>query len=174
MDSRERFVGGLPFPPDPFQLRAMDALDAGLARPEGLAAGFGLHAGGYLLSDVQAQAILDLRLHRLTRLEQDKIRSEFKEIVETIKGLIEILSNPERLMQVIREELLAVREQFGDARRTEIQQDQTDLSLEDLITEEDVVVIAWAEDGEPDLDFDGLEARPPRSGRLAAVEPLLS
>jgi DNA gyrase subunit A len=114
--------------------------DAGLARPEGLDAGFGLHAGGYLLSDVQAQAILDLRLHRLTGLEQDKIRSEFKEIVETIKGLIEILSNPERLMQVIREELLAVREQFGDARRTEIQQDQTDLSLEDLITEEDVVV----------------------------------
>ncbi|MCC6301475.1 MAG: DNA gyrase subunit A [Gammaproteobacteria bacterium] len=114
--------------------------DAGLARPEGLEAAFGLQAGGYRLSEVQAQAILDLRLHRLTGLEQEKIRSEYKEILETIKGLIEILSNPERLMQVIRDELLAVREQFGDARRTEIQHDQTDLSMEDLIPPEDVVV----------------------------------
>jgi DNA gyrase subunit A len=114
--------------------------DAGLARPEGLAAEFGLQAAGYRLSEVQAQAILDLRLHRLTGLEQDKIRSEFKELINTIKELIEILSNPERLMQVIRDELLSVREQFGDARRTEIQHDQTDLSMEDLITPEDVVV----------------------------------
>ncbi|MBK9130688.1 MAG: DNA gyrase subunit A [Gammaproteobacteria bacterium] len=114
--------------------------DAGLARPEGLASEFGLLADGYRLSDVQAQAILDLRLHRLTGLEQEKIRSEFREIIEAIKELIEILSNPGRLMQVIRDELLAVREQFGDARRTEIQHDQTDLSMEDLIPPEDVVV----------------------------------
>jgi DNA gyrase subunit A len=95
---------------------------------------------GYRLSDAQAQAILDLRLHQLTGLEQDKIVNEYKEILDTIDELLEILSNPDRLMDVIRDELVDVRDQFGDARRTEIVTDHEDLTLEDLISEEDVVV----------------------------------
>jgi DNA gyrase subunit A len=114
------------------------------SRPDGLAAEFGLHitggVQGYSLSAEQAQAILDLRLHRLTGLEQDKILSEYKDILVKIKDLLDILNDPERLMQVIREELLAIREQYGDKRRTEIVTTHQDLSMADLITEEDVVV----------------------------------
>jgi DNA gyrase subunit A len=113
---------------------------AATSRPEDLAAELGLIAEGYRLSEAQAQAILDLRLHRLTGLEQDKILAEYGEILERIRGLLEILSSPERLMQVIRAELLEVKEQFGDRRRTEIVLDHHDLTLEDLIPEEDVVV----------------------------------
>jgi DNA gyrase subunit A len=109
-------------------------------RPEDLPEEFGLTADGYRLSEAQAQAILDLRLHRLTGLEQDKIIKEFEEILEKITDLLDILSSSERLMQVIRDELLAIRDQYGDARRTEIVMTQLDLSLEDLITPEDVVV----------------------------------
>jgi DNA gyrase subunit A len=110
------------------------------SRPEDLEARYGLQDGGYQLSPVQAQEILNMRLHRLTGLEQDKLATEYRGILETIKGLLRILSDPGRLMEVIREELLAVREQYGDERRTEILHDRLDLSLEDLITEEDVVV----------------------------------
>ncbi|UCG94001.1 MAG: DNA gyrase subunit A, partial [Candidatus Aerophobus sp.] len=110
------------------------------SRPEDLPAEFGLTEEGYRLSEAQAQAILDLRLHRLTGLEQDKIINEYSEILDRIKDLLDILSSPDRLMQVIREELDALREQFGDERRTEIIHTHLDLSLEDLITEEDVVV----------------------------------
>ena len=110
------------------------------SRPEGLAVEFGLVEGGYRLSEAQAQAILDLRLHRLTGLEQDKIIDEFKSLLEKIADLIEILDSTSRLMQVIRDELLAVREQYGDDRRSEILEDRLDLTLEDLIPEEDVVV----------------------------------
>jgi DNA gyrase subunit A len=110
------------------------------SRPEGLETEFGLSDQGYRLSEAQAKAILDLRLHTLTGLEQEKIVSEYKEILVKIEGLLEILNNPDRLMQVIREELLAIKEQYGDKRRTEIVATQEDLSLEDLITEEDVVV----------------------------------
>ncbi|MEJ2554471.1 MAG: DNA gyrase subunit A, partial [Gammaproteobacteria bacterium] len=113
---------------------------AAASRPEGLAADFGLSDQGYRLSDAQAKAILDLRLHTLTGLEQEKIVNEYKEILVKIEELLEILSNPDRLMQVIREELLAMKEQYGDKRRTEIVATQEDLRLEDLITEEDVVV----------------------------------
>ncbi len=113
---------------------------ADASRPEELAAEFGLTEQGYRLSEVQAQAILDLRLHRLTGLEQDKIISEYSEIIEKIKDLLDILSSADRLMSVIREELCSIRDQFGDERRTEIIQNRLDLSLEDLITEEDVVV----------------------------------
>lgn len=113
---------------------------AAVSRPEGLAPEFGMDVAGYRLSEVQAQAILDLRLHRLTGLEQDKIVNEYKEILVKINDLLDILGSPERLMQVIRDELLAIREQYGDARRTEIITTHQDLSLEDLITEEDVVV----------------------------------
>ena len=113
---------------------------AGSSRPDDLDAQYGLKDDGYYLSEVQAQAILDLRLHRLTGLEQDKILGEYKEILDLIKELLDILSNPERLLQVIREELEEIKEKYGDKRRTEILEDQLDLSMEDLITEEDVVV----------------------------------
>ena len=109
-------------------------------RPDGLVAGSGLVDGEYYLSAVQAQAILDLRLHRLTGLEQDKIIKEYKEILGKIKELSEILANPDRLIEVIREELVDMRDTYGDERRTEIVQDHSDLSVEDLIPEEEVVV----------------------------------
>ncbi len=110
------------------------------SRPEDLPPEFGLTEEGYRLTETQAQAILDLRLQKLTGLEQDKIIQEFEEILERIAELLEILSNPDRLMAVIREELLEIREQFGDERRSEIIHTRLDLTLEDLITEEDVVV----------------------------------
>ncbi len=110
------------------------------SRPEGLAAEYGLHEDGYRLSAEQAQAILDLRLHRLTGLEQDKVVEEYSGILDRIAELIEILENPDRLMAVIREELVAVGEQFGDERRTEIQSRQDELTVEDLISDEEVVV----------------------------------
>ena len=110
------------------------------SRPEGLSKEYGLVEGGYRLTETQAQAILDLRLHRLTGLEQDKIIKEYKELLETIEDLLEILGSAERLMQVIRDELIAIRDQYGDERRTEIIERRLDLTLEDLITEEDVVV----------------------------------
>lgn len=109
-------------------------------RPDALADGFGLVAGGYRLSEVQAQAILDLRLHRLTGLEQEKILTEYKEILDKIKQLSHILEDPDELLRVIREELAEVRENYGDARRTEIIQDHADLSDVDLIPAEEVVV----------------------------------
>ncbi len=109
-------------------------------RPEGLPKEFGLTPDGYRLSEAQAQAILDLRLHRLTGLEQDKIIHEFEEILTQIAALLDILSSPDHLMRVIRKELIEIRDQFGDERRTEIVMTHLDLSLEDLITPEDVVV----------------------------------
>src|SRR5690349_16779294 len=109
-------------------------------RPNGLAAEFGMNGAGYRLSEEQAQAILDMRLHRLTGLEQDKIIEEFKELLVRIADLSDILARPERLTQVIRDELAEVRDQFGDARRTEINRDHLDLSTEDLIEPQDVVV----------------------------------
>ncbi len=118
----------------------LERAGAAASRPEGLDPGLGLGADGYRLSEAQAQAILDLRLHQLTGLEQDKILDEYRGLLETIDELLGILADPNRLMAVIREELVAVRDQFGDARRTEIRTAQVDLTLEDLITEEDVVV----------------------------------
>ncbi len=111
-------------------------------RPIGLAAEFGLasDASSYRLSEVQAQAILDMRLNRLTGLEQDKILAEYKELLDRIVDLSDILARPERLTQVVREELIAVREEFGDARRTEINRDHINLATEDLIEPQDVVV----------------------------------
>ncbi|MEW6999621.1 DNA gyrase subunit A [Colwelliaceae bacterium BS250] len=110
------------------------------ARPEWVEEGFGIVDGKYFLTMQQAQAILDLRLHKLTGLEHEKILSEYKELLEFIAELMHILGSPERLMEVIREELEAIREEFGDERRSEISLSSHDLSLEDLITEEDVVV----------------------------------
>ena len=110
------------------------------SRPEGLDEKYGLLEDGYHMSEVQAQAILDLRLHKLTGLEQDKIYNEYREILERIASLLEILRNPERLREVIREELLEIAEQYGDERRTEIQIDFESMTVEDLIAEENVVV----------------------------------
>ncbi|MFC3609631.1 DNA gyrase subunit A [Stutzerimonas tarimensis] len=109
-------------------------------RPETLEPQYGLHNGRYHLSPEQAQAILDLRLHRLTGLEHEKLLAEYQEILGEIGELIRILTYPERLMEVIREELEGIRKEFGDARRTEILESRLDLTLADLITEEERVV----------------------------------
>jgi len=109
-------------------------------RPNGLAAGVGLVAGQYHLSEAQAQAILDMRLNRLTGLEQDKIIAEYQELLASIADLGDILARPERLTEVIRAELIEIRDSYGDARRTEINREHLDLSTEDLIEPQDVVV----------------------------------
>jgi len=111
-------------------------------RPKDLAAELGLQreGGGYRLSEVQAQAILDMRLNRLTGLEQDKIVGEYAELLALITDLSDILARPERLTAVVRDELIAIRDEYGDARRTEINLDHIDLATEDLIEPQDVVV----------------------------------
>lgn len=113
---------------------------ADVSRPDDLAEGLGFHDGIYQLSEIQAQAILDLRLQKLTGLEQEKIITEYEEILEKIMDFLDILARPERLMQEIRQELENIRDQYGDERRTEIVETEEDLNAEDLITEEDVVV----------------------------------
>lgn len=109
-------------------------------RPENLDPQYGMRDGKYFLSPEQAQAILDLRLHRLTGLEHEKLLAEYQEILNQIGELIRILGSAERLMEVIREELEAIRAEFGDARRTEIIDARLDLTLGDMIPEEDRVV----------------------------------
>jgi DNA gyrase subunit A len=109
-------------------------------RPEGLAAEFGLHEDGYHLSDAQAQAILELRLQRLTGLEQDKIRGEYREVMTQIADLIDILEKPARITAIIGEELKKLKGDFADARRTEIVTVAEDISIEDLIAPQDMVV----------------------------------
>ncbi|MFP4333845.1 MAG: DNA gyrase subunit A [Wenzhouxiangella sp.] len=113
---------------------------AELSRPEELLPEFGLNADGYQLSPAQAQAILDLRLQKLTGLEQEKLSEEYKEILGTIQELMRILSEPDALMQVIRDELTDLRDRYADQRRSEIIRDHLHLTMEDLITPEDVVV----------------------------------
>ncbi len=126
---------------DPGLVRAMLGQGgAETSRPENLEPEFGLQETGYQLSPVQAQEILNMRLHRLTGLEQEKLTTEYEEILGIVRALLEILSDPERLMTVIREELEEILEKYGDERRTVILDKKLDLSLEDLITEEDVVV----------------------------------
>ena len=110
------------------------------SRPDGLGAEFGLSSQGYLLSDVQAQAILELRLQRLTGLEQDKIVAEYKEVMAQIADLLDILARPERVTAIIGDELAAIKVQYGDARRSEIVLNTTDINIEDLIAREDMVV----------------------------------
>ncbi|HMK87100.1 MAG TPA: DNA gyrase subunit A [Steroidobacteraceae bacterium] len=109
-------------------------------RPEGETHVLGLAAEGYRLTDEQAQAILEMRLNRLTGLEQEKIIAEFKELLSLIRDLSDILARPARLLEVIRNELESIRESFADARRTEIISSHEDLTIEDLISPEDVVV----------------------------------
>ncbi len=109
-------------------------------RPDDLPEEMGLHDGHYKLSPEQGQAILELRLHRLTGLEQEKLISDYADLIRQIGEFLEILGNQTRLMEVIREELEAIREEYGDERRTEITSSTHDLTVEDLITEEDRVV----------------------------------
>jgi len=109
-------------------------------RPGGLAADLGLTPVGYRLSEAQAQAILDMRLNRLTGLEQEKIVAEYRELLLSIGDYSDILARPERLTQVVRAELIEIRDNYGDARRTEISRDHLDLTTEDLIEPQDVVV----------------------------------
>jgi DNA gyrase subunit A len=118
----------------------LGAAGVDVARPDGLAVEFGMRDGLYYMTEVQAQAILDMRLHKLTGLEHEKILNEYKELIDVITALLFILENPQRLMEVITEELEEIRANFGDKRRTEITASEADLCMEDLITEEDVVV----------------------------------
>lgn len=116
------------------------ASGADTSRPEDLPEGVGFLNGTYQLTEVQATQILEMRLHRLTGLEQEKLTEEYKELLETIAGLIRILENPDVLLEVIRTELLNIKEEFGDARRSEIRHSEEDLDILDLIAPEDVVV----------------------------------
>ena len=116
------------------------AVDSTAFRPDGLGEEFGLSGKDYRLSEAQAQAILELRLQRLTGLEQDKIVGEYKEVMKKIADLLDILSKPDRITVIIEEELTAIRQQFGDSRRSEIVTSTQDLGIEDLITPADVVV----------------------------------
>ncbi|MHB1588747.1 MAG: DNA gyrase subunit A, partial [Metallibacterium scheffleri] len=118
----------------------LGAAGAAQSRPEDLLPGLGLGPTGYQLSEVQAKEILEMRLNRLTGLEQDKLTDEYRSLLDTIAGLIHILEDPERLLAVIREELQSIREEYGDERRTVIQASQDDLDMLDLIAPEDVVV----------------------------------
>ena len=120
------------------EMLAASGVDA--ARPEDLDEQYGIRDGLYYLTEVQAQAILDLRLQKLTNLGHDEILDEYKKLLEAIGELLYILRSPERLMEVIREELEQIREQFNDPRRTEITAASGDINLEDLIAQEDVVV----------------------------------
>ena len=117
----------------------LERAGADACRPEGLSADFGLRDGRYWLSEAQAQAILELRLHRLTALEQDKLTDDYQAVLDEIASLQEILASKARLEEVMREELAELVEAYGDERRTEIVAAQQDLSMEDLIPEEDLV-----------------------------------
>ena len=114
--------------------------DVGEARPEGMSPEFGQQADGYRLSEVQAQRILEMQLQRLTGLEQEKIVNEYREVMDAIADLLDILARPERITKIIAVELTETRDEFGDARRSEIVTNAQDLSMEDLIAPEDVVV----------------------------------
>jgi DNA gyrase subunit A len=137
-EAKERLIAEAWAPGDVTDMLERAGEDA--CRPEELEEQFGLRDGVYHLSPAQAQAILELRLHRLTGLEHDKLIAEYKELLEKIAELLLILGSHERLMEIIREELDAVLEEYGDERRTEITASRKDLTVADLITEEDMVV----------------------------------
>jgi DNA gyrase subunit A len=121
-------------------VKMLERTGAAATRPEDLTETWGLTGKGYRLSGLQAQSILDLRLQRLTGLEQEKISNEYSELINNIKEYLEILSNPDKLQSVIRTELEEVRGTYADKRRTEIVEDYNDLTIEDLIPEEALVV----------------------------------
>jgi DNA gyrase subunit A len=136
--AKERMLARL-WTPGPVR-ELLAAAGADISRPEDLPVEFGLGADGYRLSEAQAKDILEMRLHRLTGLEQEKLSEEYRELLATIAELLSILLNPDKLLRVIRDELAALKEDFGDARRTLIQRSQEDLDVLDLIEPEDVVV----------------------------------
>ena len=115
-------------------------IDPEYSRPVNIGPEFGLHADGYRLSEIQAQRILEMQLQRLTNLESDKIIGEYKEIMAKIADLLDILANPSRITQIIRDELKEIQDQFGDARRSTIVENAQDMSMEDLIKPEEMVV----------------------------------
>ena len=137
-EARERLLARRWQPGMVSSLLAATGADA--SRPEDMDPRDGLNEQGYQLSELQAQEILAMRLHRLTGLEQEKLSDEYRQILDVIRDLIEILEDPERLLTVIREELEQIKADYGDARRTEIQHSQEDLNVLDLIAPEDVVV----------------------------------
>lgn len=137
-EAKERLVA-MPWAPGGV-LAMLERAGENACRPEELEEQYGLHDGQYHLSPAQAQAILELRLHRLTGLEHEKLIAEYQELLEKIAELLAILGSHERLMEVIREELEAILEEYGDERRTEIIASRQDLTVADLITEEDMVV----------------------------------
>ncbi len=152
VDEMIKIIKAAPTPPDAkkelmartWKSSVVEAMLNGAAmefsRPEGLSKEFGLTESGYKLSDVQAQEILQLRLQRITVLEQEKIVNEYKEIMNVITDLLDILATPARVTAIIVDELKAIKDQYGDKRRSEIVENALDLSTEDLITPEDVVV----------------------------------
>lgn len=121
-------------------LAMLGEIGADACRPDDLDEKYGLKDAEYFLSVEQAQAILDLRLHRLTGLEHEKLINDYKELLVKISDYLDILNNEERLLGVVRDELLKIEDEYGDERRTEIISSQQDLTVEDLITEEDRVV----------------------------------
>ncbi len=137
-DARRGLMSRLWTSPTVAEMLARAALDA--TRPEGLGLEFGLSQNGYLLSEAQAQAILELRLQRLTGLERDKIVADYAELLERIGDLMDILARPERITEMIVAELTGIRAQFGDKRRSEIVTHTQDLGIEDFITPLDMVV----------------------------------
>lgn len=137
-EARQRMLARLWQPGMVGALLAASGADA--SRPEDLPQGVGLLDGGYQLTETQAQQILEMRLHRLTGLEQEKLAEEYRQLLDAIRALIEILEQPDVLMRVIRTELENVKEEFGDARRSEIRASEEDLDILDLIAPEDVVV----------------------------------
>ncbi|HPR06430.1 MAG TPA: DNA gyrase subunit A [Denitromonas sp.] len=139
-EAKQSLMGRLWRSPLVEEMLARAVADRDSFRPAGLPPEFGLQDNGYRMSDAQAQAILELRLQRLTGLEQDKILSEYREVMETISDLLDILARPERVTSIIAEELAAVREQYGDERRSEVVMDTSDINIEDLIAPEDMVV----------------------------------
>lgn len=121
-------------------LPMLEAAGANACKPDGLASHYGLHENGYHLSPEQAQAILELRLHRLTGLEQEKLVGDYQALLAQITDYADILESKTRLLSVVRDELEAIQAEYGDERKTEIMASQHDLTVEDLITEEDRVV----------------------------------
>jgi len=152
VDEMIKIIKAAPTPPDAkreliartWKSSVVEAMLNGAAmefsRPEGLSKEFGLTDSGYKLSDIQAQEILQLRLQRLTGLEQEKIVNEYKEIMNVITDFLDILATPARVTAIIVDELKVIKDQYGDKRRSEIVENALDLSTEDLITPEDVVV----------------------------------
>ncbi|HPT49547.1 MAG TPA: DNA gyrase subunit A [Accumulibacter sp.] len=137
-EARRRLMARRWHSPTVAEMLSRASLDA--TRPDGIALDFGLSADGYLLTDIQAQAILELRLQRLTGLERDKIVTDFGDLLARIADLMDILARPERISEMIVEELTVIRAQFGDKRRSEIVVSTQDLGIEDFITPVDMVV----------------------------------